>query len=109
MKPASKSKKSRKVKASKRTTKPAPLFSDELNAEITELLVRLAKASGRDTSNQRNRLAYMVPQISLLAQKIIERDKTSDLSGYIALPGLINKVCGPVVPIDDSKLDDTAA
>jgi hypothetical protein len=78
-------------------------FSDQLNADIEELLGRLAKANGNINPDSAE-MGHASGQLSLLVQKIVEHDKTSDLSGYVALPGLLYKICGP-----NKKAVDAAA
>jgi hypothetical protein len=61
--------------------------------EIADLLTRLAKVNGRKIKNS-TEIGYAVVQLWLLAQKIVEGDKSSDLTGYAALPSLLNRLCG---------------
>ena len=72
--------------------------------DIGELLQRLAKANQREIRADSLEMGYVSMGLALLAQKVAEGDKTSDLSGYAALPGLLNKLFGN--PKWDDRLRD---
>lgn len=77
----------------KPNTTSAAISQDHAD-RVAELLCRLSKVNRQDVS-QNPDVRYAAVQLQLLAQKVMDDDRTSDLSGYAALPGLLNKLCGP--------------
>jgi hypothetical protein len=69
-------------------------IKEDRTEEVTRLLCRLAKSNQRDISLNPE-LGPVTKQLEQLARMIVGHNKTSDLSGFAALPGLLNKLCGP--------------
>jgi hypothetical protein len=66
------------------------------NREIEDLLVRLAKANGKEVTS-RTKICYVTALLWFLAQKIVEHDH-GDLTAYAALPALLHELCGGHIP-----------